>query len=363
MPTHPNTVQLAIKGFKQTAWDSYDIDSDLLIPADAFQFSLSAKQLNLPDYVATHQPVSVTIDGDRVLSGQIDDIDESVAKNGQSLSITGRDKAGQLLDCSARIFEAQSLSLVEIIRKVIYPFGLKPQVLADKSDVQEKVTIEPGESPWDALAKVCEANGLWQWFSPEGVLTIGDPNPQTPTVADLVINRDGQGNNALSIRRLRSGQSLYSEIMVWSQSNGTDIAAGQTQIKGSAFNRGVYNRFKLVGGSDCDNVAMANAKARKQMVDSVLNSHTITVTVQGHRTPSGALWTPSQRVKLVCDYLKLDGTFFIMGRRFKCDRMTGQTTELRLKDDGIWQLNKFKAAIKGRRKKPIPFETLELPND
>lgn len=362
MPTPNNQFALTIGGKIHADFASYEIDSDLLIPADAWQFDLASTRTVLPDFIQEGVAMRASLDGTTILTGVIDDIDEQVAKGQHSVSLTGRDLAGQLLDCSAPIFDGQQLDLKQILTQFLAPFGIKYRIEAAATAIREKVTVEPGETVWEVIAKAAEANGLWQWFTAEGVLTVGEPNPKTPIVAHLMMRRDGVGNNVESVSRRRSLHERYSTITVLSQSAGSHLEAGKHDIKADLADKGVgLHRPKIITSGDCENIQAARAKAKKLMVDGQLNSQTLTVTVKGHYSETGVLWQPRQRVTLLSEPHNIDGIYFIMGRKFKLSRATGKTTELRLRVDGIWSIDPYKAKARKRKgKKAVPYEELEL---
>ena len=379
MPTPNNELALTIAGKQQHDWQSYEVDSDLLIAADAWQFDIAPTALVLPEFINIGADVRLTLDGKRILTGVMDDVTESVAKNQHVISLSGRDLAGQLLDCSVPLFDGQELSLSQILKQFLSPFNIPYVIEAASTAIRQKVTVDVGETVWEAISKAAEANGLWQWFSPEGVLIVSEPNPKTATVAHLVLRRDGIGNNVQSLNYHRSLNNRYSSVTVLSQTTKTDplfyqdvegtadneAEADNTQpnIKATLTDGGVSRyRPKIVMASDCENLAAARAKAKKIMVDGQLNGHNLTAVVKGHYTESGIQWQPRQRVAVFSEPHGINGTFFIMGRKFKLSRVGGKTTELRLKQDGIWQVDPFKKkAKKAKSKQPVFYQQLEVP--
>ena len=68
MPTPANEqVSIMINGTAHSQWESYDIDSDLLTPADAWQVSIGLKAKQMPDFVQPWAPVEVKVGNDTVL--------------------------------------------------------------------------------------------------------------------------------------------------------------------------------------------------------------------------------------------------------------------------------------------------------
>ena len=64
--------------------------------------------------------------------------------------------------------------------------------------------MDPGNSAWDVLNRAAAANSLAAWFDPDGTLVVGGPDYSAPAKAKLILRRDGQGNNVLSLSETRS---------------------------------------------------------------------------------------------------------------------------------------------------------------
>lgn len=341
MPTPDNTVSLLVGGKVHSQWSHYEIDSDLLIPADAWQVGLGLPKGTFPPQVTEGAAVQVRIGRDTVLSGRIDDIDETVDKTSHTLMINGRDGAAVLTDCSAPVFTAKQVTLAEVVANVVKPLGIsKIRIDAARSRTAEKISVEPGDTAWDTLVNAAEANGLWPWFEPDGTLVIGGPDYSKPPVATLILRRDGKGNNVESLRRTRSMAERYSDITVLGQAHGTALENGKHALKSTARDTGVATyRPRIVVDHDAENLETTRARARKLLSDSRLKGFTLVARVKGHRSSDGVLWQPGQRIHVVSEPHEIDAVFFLMARKFQGGRGQATITLLTLKEDGVWVLD------------------------
>lgn len=340
-PNNEN-VSVLINGQAHSQWQSYDIDSDLMTPADAWQVSIGLSANQLPDFVQPWSPVEVKVGNDTVLVGRVDEITDSVDKNSHTLELSGRDFAAILVDCAAPIFVTRNATLEEIAAKVVRPLGLNKIIIdADASTTREKISVEPGDRAWDVLSHSAEANGLWPWFAPDGTLIIGGPDYSKPPVAQLIMRRNGKGNNVESINRSRNITNYYSSVTVLGQTHGTETESGKNAISATAKDNGVsINRPNIVIDHECDNTALAQTRSRKLLADGMLSAFDLNVVVSGHRIkPNGLLWTPGQRIEVDSEPHGIKGVYFLMGRRFSKSRSGGTRTELRLKPDNLWVLD------------------------
>ena len=130
MPTPANAVpadhivSLLLAGKVHQSWSSYEIDSDLLTPADAWQLQLGLPDGRLPPALQEGAAVQLRIGRDLVLTGRIDDIEDPIEHGTHTLTLRGRDGAAILVDCSSPIFTRRQATLAEIVADVVRPLGL-----------------------------------------------------------------------------------------------------------------------------------------------------------------------------------------------------------------------------------------------
>lgn len=366
MPTlvdREGAVSLRIGGHAHEMWDSYSIDSDLLVAADAWQFSLGLPAGEMPASVRAGVPVEVRIGNDLVLTGRIDSVARTSTRPARSLSLSGRDGAAVLVDCSAPIFSAREVTLDAVIATVARPLGIRRvRIESDSSGgTQEKVSIDPGVTAWDAIQQAAEAEGLWPWFEPDGTLVIGGPNYQAPPVATLVERLDGNGGNVLDLTMEESIAERYSEVTVLAQAHGTGDSDGKNSVMARVRDAEMpTHRPLVVVEGDVQSKAEARVLARKKLMDGRLAGMSLTAAVRGHRTTAGELWAPGQRVHVQSQSLGVDGIFFLMGRTFRGGARAERISELRLKEDGVWTIDAYRKTKKSRKKKKLEAVVVDV---
>jgi prophage tail gpP-like protein len=366
MPTQ-HDVSLLIGEREHADWTAYSIDSDLMVPADAWQFELGPVLGDLPSAVAEGRPVKVKVGGRVVMSGRVDAITHEAGRQGRSLAISGRDGAAVLVDCASPVFASRLATLDEIAAKVVRPLGITAiRIDADATARREKVNVEPGESAWDTLRHAAEANGLWPWFEPDGTLVIGRPTYTQPPVATLKLNYDGRENNLISLSETRDVSRRFSEVTVLGQAAGKAAESGKHNLKATVTDSGVgWYRPRIVTDHEAETVAIAQARGRKLIADARLDGYALVATLNGHAVDPAAaspvLWAPGQRVHLVSQPHAIDAVFFVMARRFTGGRGRPSRTQLTLKEDGVWQLDAHPHQRKHRRgKNSTPGAVVDL---
>lgn len=337
-------VELLIDGKSHSNWERYEIDSNLMIPADAWSVALGMSGGQIPPSVAEGAPVVVKIDGDTVLTGYIDEISQSISKTSHTLTISGRDLAADLLDCSVPIITRMESSLKEIVAAITSEFKItKIRTDTDLTYARKKISTHPGDTAWDALANAAQVNGLWAWFEPDGTLVVGGPDYSSPVVATLVIRRNGKGNNILSLDKTTSYVGRYSKVTVLGQSPGNTSEHGKPDLHASWQDKNVRrHRPKIVFDPEVENNGMCGTLAHKLIDESRLQGLSLSVTVKGHRIVAPGqssdmkLWSPGQRIHVISEPHGIDGVYFLMARKFTRNRMDGTRTVLTLKEDGVW---------------------------
>ena len=363
----PDEVEIKIGDVTHKGWTRYEIDSDLLTPADAWRVTLAQPVVTLPSSVVEGAAVEVRLNRDTVLSGRLDERVLTVSAGQHELQLSGRDGAGVLLDCSSPLLAMRNLTLDAIVAKVVRPMGIsRIRIDAVAKLTREKVNTEPGDTAWDSLRRAAEANGLWPWFEPDGTLVVGGPRYDLPPVATLTLRADGKGNNVLNLAEHRSIVERHSEVTVYGQAHasgsGTGERDGHHNIKATVYDSGMLGYLpKVLVDHEAINNDIARARARKVISDGRLKGYTLNALVRGHRTDDGLLWTPGQRVIVKSEPHGLDGVYFLIARRFTGDKSAGQRTQLTLKEDGVWVLDAHPSRRKHRRgKNSMPGKIVDL---
>jgi len=358
-------IAVRVAGREHRDWTTYRIESHLITPADAWQVTLGIPAGQLPDTIAPWAEVEVCLGQDVALTGRIDRLERELAKGVHHLTLSGRDGAAVLVDCSAPIFTQRKATLQEVVDLAVRPLGIS-KIRVEATGAQEKAEIEPGMTAWDALAQACQANGCWAWFEPDGTLVVGGPDYAAAPVATLVLRFAGQDNNVRSLTVNEDVSGRHSEVTVLGQSHGYEGQDGKHNIKHQATDPDVpgYRPLILVAG-DCDDAAEAKRRAQKALMDSRLEGFTITALVRGHRTGGpgqGDPWKPGQRVRVVSEPHGLDGVYFLLARTFLGGRDKGAVTELILKEDGVWlpELAKTSPKSKGKGKTANKGKVVDL---
>lgn len=348
-----NEIVVEIDGKQHKNWKSYEIDSDFLIPADSFRFDLGVPPVHdvIPDF--SGKEAKLFINGQLVMTGIVDTTNHNLRKGERSYTLNGRDQASILVDCSAPITNVKGLTVLEAVKKIVQPLGIKQvELKAEYNPTLDKVDIDVGESAWQAIQRCANSAGLHCWFSPNGVLIVGGADYSSTPVATLCCTKDGSRNNFTDVRLVYDVSQRYSEVTFLAQKHGRENDKNKNDLKWvyKDTEMAVYKPKTVVLG-DVENLEALQKQAKKQLSDWQLEGFTLTLTVPDHKTQDGTLWQAGQRVHIIIEEYDIDAIFFLMGRRFTLSKMSGTQTELRFKQDGVWTPDAYAAKAEQARKR------------
>lgn len=329
----PEQITLDVNRVRYGGWKSVRLMRSMEHIAGGFELSVSDRWpgQDAPFPIHPGDACEVAIDDDTVITGYVDEVDRAHDARSHEINVRGRDKTGDLVDCSAVSdkWEWANRKMEEIASDLINPFSIGLLTLTDTGPRFPKFAVEPGEPVFDALdrmSRIC------------GVLMMSNG------IGDLVITRRGiervgtalvLGKNILSARVALSMMERYSEYTVLGDRNGggsvgdTLFPEDLSQPKGQAKDGDVkrYRPLVILGENQGD---AANFQTRAQWDLSVRRARAsrATVTVQGWRHADD-LWRPNKLVRVIDATLGLDADLLISAVTFTLDE-NGRRTELSL---------------------------------
>lgn len=334
-----NEIKLIIGGIAIVAWDEVSVDSQINTPAESWNLTLFQQEgLLLPPSIQGGVSVQLYYAGQLILTSIADRVSEAVSRDGYGLQISGRDLAGQLIDCSVPIFNGRQVTLEELLSKYVLAGDLSSLFsdvrIQNNSWLKNKVSVEPSESLWDAIMKAAAVTGQHVWLDPDATLNIGDPyaNPYHVKTTLRLIKPLNNNNNVLSLSYDNDVSNVFTQFKVLSQD-----AKGQHVLSESiATTQYGFNRLKIVTLSDVETQAEADAALTKIKKDNDFEAYTLTVTVSDWII-DGKLWSTGWYVNLETNAIShVTAKWAVVGRTFMLTRAGGKTTKLLLKRQGDW---------------------------
>jgi prophage tail gpP-like protein len=325
----PN-VNLTVNGSKYSGWKSININLGLEQLAGTFELIVTEKWPDNPTArkIRPGEACTVDIDGRIIITGYIDDVMPSFDSKSHTLTINGRDKTGDLVDCSAIYKSGQwsNKKLDVIASNLCEPFGIKVIVNTDLGDAFVSADIKEGETVFETIDRLAKQRG---------VLLTSDG------IGNLVITRAGnerlngllkEGQNIKSASGTFSIRDRYSSYIGKGQHAGSNELNGLEASEPTAnVNDSGVNRYRPLIIYAEDNATPESLKKRVTWQRNINYGRgtSAEVVVVGWKN-NGLVWQFNKLQKIESESLGVDGELLISNVNYKLDD-NGTTTILTLK--------------------------------
>lgn len=311
MPERANEVTLWVDGQIHRGWErvSYTLNLDHL--SGAFDLDLSSAWLEdgalVPRLVAAGAACKLAIDGTTVITGHVDRSAPGYDNGSHTLKVSGRDRAGDLVDCSAEVREFQNQRLEAILAALAKPFGVAVQVRGDTGAPFERFAVNPGDTVGACIDRLTRQRGVLAWSDGLGNLIVGVASAGRP-VARLV-----RGVNVLSAEAPNDMSQRFSHYLVKGSRESTDDLTAEeiAQVQGSATDAGVRRHRPLILIPETQgNTANLGERAAWEARVRAARGRPVTVKTTGWYHDNG-LWLPGQTVSFEDDWLGISGDWLV----------------------------------------------------
>jgi len=331
-----SSVVLFVNAQKYAGWKTVQITKNLQAVSAGFSLSVSDKNNALikrfPSHSVSIRPGDacvIALEGQRLITGYVDKVSPSFDSTQHALSISGRDKTADLVDCSILNApgEFNQLKLDRIVSTLCKPFGIAVKVKTDVGEPIEVFSIQPGESVWEAIERAMRLRGVLIYSDGFGDVVIINRN-NTRTATALI-----QGENILSASAEFNHSDRFSEYKIeatspWSDDLPAELA---NAIEGEAKDKNVLRyRPKIIKAEAAGSTAQAQTRAQWEAVVRAGRSGTYQITTPGWTQVNGELWSINTLVAVNSDWLSINGDLLITGVSFSKNNQSGTTTQLTL---------------------------------
>ena len=295
MPTPDDTVTLTVGGQMISGWTSVAITRGCERIPNSFELGLTSTNPNDGSQVVAYagQTCSVQIGSDTVVTGYVDRDTNGGDANGHALSIIGRGKCADLVDCAA-VYKGGQISGsegIQIASKLAAPYGItvKPGPGLDIERPIPQFNLDYGESAQEIIERICSYSGLLYYENEKG---------------DLLFAEVGASNAA-------SGFAYGQNVQSWSVVNSMDqrfsdyvcvpvsVASFEDTFEATpafiAYDKNVprYRNTYLVAQSVSNSFELCQIRALWEAARRAGRGTTVTLTADSWRDSAGTLWTPN----------------------------------------------------------------------
>lgn len=292
------------------------------------------------------QPCSVEVGAAAIIVGFVDDAAVRYDGESRQISIQGRDRAADLVDCSALHDpdEWNGQTLTRLVEILAAPFSIRVRADVPVGQPFGTFKLQPGETAFSAIERLCRARGVLPVSDGRGGLLLTRAGSRR-AAAPLELGRDGNVMSAEGSFSKRDRHSLY---VVRGSSQGSDQAWGpQLAAEGTARDAAVgrYRPLVIVAETQVD-TGTAEARAAWEASTRAGRGVRSTYTVQGWSV-GGRLWQPNSLTRVRDSILAIDQDMLIVGVRYELSEEAGTRTALTVVHPDAYKLI------------PLPEETEE----
>ncbi|EJY9246266.1 phage tail protein [Salmonella enterica] len=329
-------VELFISGTVFSGWVGVSVRRSLEHLAGSFELELMMPGQPVPDGISPGQPLKLQINGVTVITGYLDTVKHKLTATSNKITITGRDKTGDLVDCSAVFKGGQwhNRTLEQIAGDLCKPFGVR--VIWQVSDATAAkpfttFTLQLSETVSDALTRAARHRGVLVTSNADGDLVFTQAGSQQTDTLEL-------GKNLLDADFTDDWRNRYSEYLVKGHGGGgghkgdAKMAALLAAPKGATDDRTV-NRYrpKVILADHKITADGARQRAIREERRAVAKSERFVAGVRGWFRENCALWDVNLLTRVVAPRVNVDRRDLLVCQvEFTLNAKEGEVTRLTL---------------------------------
>ncbi|RBX76590.1 phage baseplate assembly protein [Escherichia coli] len=298
-----NTVTLRTDGRLFTGWTSVSVTRSIESVAGYFELGVNVPPGTDLSGLAPGKAFTLEIGGQIVCTGYIDSRRRQMTADSMKITVAGRDKTADLIDCAAVYSGGQwkNRTLEQIARDLCAPYGVTVRwELSDKesSAVFPGFTLDHSETVYEALVRASRARGVLMTSNAAGELVF---SLAASTATDELV----LGENLLTLDFEEDFRDRFSEYTVkgYARANGAegdDIDAKSiVSRKGTATDSDVTRYRPMIIIADSKITAKdAQARALREQRRRLAKSITFEADIDGWTRKDGQLWMPNLLVTI-----------------------------------------------------------------
>ncbi|EAO1206229.1 baseplate protein [Salmonella enterica] len=296
-------VELCIDGKVFTGWTSVTINRSIETMAGYFDLGVNVPVADDLSSLAPGKAFQLAIDNQIVIAGYTDRRRRQMDSKSMKITVAGRDKTADLIDCAAVYKGGQwkNRTLAQIAEDLCKPFGVTVRWELTDSETATpfpSFTLDHSETVYEALGRASRARGVLMTSNAAGDLVFTQADS---TQSDSLV----LGQNLLSVDFDEDFRDRFSEYVVKGHGRASgkvgdtldakSIASQRGSITDSAITR--YRPTIILADSKTD-TQTAKARAIREQRRRLAKSLTFTAELEGWTRQNGQIWMPNVLVSI-----------------------------------------------------------------
>jgi prophage tail gpP-like protein len=283
-----NEITLTVGSSRLAGWKEVSINKSMDTLCSSFRFSMVDVWEGEPIALVPQLDCIIAIDGKKIITGYIDNVDIQTSEDDHILSITGRDKTGDLVDCSAdhKPGTWKKIDLQKLVYELVRPFGLRVYMDAQSERVKE-FSVGTGASVFECIQEVCIDRGILPLSNVDGDILL------TNTGYNRSVDKLIYGENIQSANITYDFTERFSKYKVKGQKSGEGDGwtTTTTEISGEALDSAISRyRPKVISADGQLTSSLALKRAAWEAQTRAGRSGKLTVTIPTWKQSDGSLW-------------------------------------------------------------------------
>ena len=310
--SYPSII-ITVNGLQLKRWTSFSLTKDLDELSNSFSASFTSGHdlAVIQDWWKIHlgDPCEIELAGDVVMYGWIEEVVVDYTEDTHKLTLSGRDRLCDLVDCSPIVkTEWWGERASVIIQDLCTPFGIpvnfSPGIQERMNEViSEQVKVNEGDSAFDTISRICNYKAVLPTSDGGHTLKISAEGTRRAT-SPLKI-----GYNILQATSSEHNSERFNHYIVKASekgSNNTDVIE-TAQAQGEADDSRISRYRPLVIISDKSaNSADCEVRAQWEAVIRAGKSRQVHYLVPGWTQRDGSLWNVNMIVEIDDPILGID---------------------------------------------------------
>jgi len=338
-------ITMLVNGKRYGGWKNVSIRFSLNEAARSFAFEVTeawnvAKELR---EIRIGYECKIFIGADQIIEGWVEQYQPSFTATSHTVSIAGRSKSCDIVDCSAihdgGDFHDQTLE--QILRKLIAPYNLDIQMEVDEPDIiRPFFQLQQGETTYEAIERLCRLRGCMVSTDTGKAIRVFAPGGRRSETA--LFQRSGsEQTNILSGSAPLDYAERFSHLIIKGQQLGSEEVKGadasevEAAVRDDSVTR--YRPLLSIAEGNTD-PKRARKRAEFEIRRRAGKSLNADITIAGWRQNNGELWDINLMAWLESDILGIARELLIIEVEFTYGEQ-GKITKLKLSPLEAWQID------------------------
>ena len=343
--TASDEVSLVVNGMQYSGWTAVRALRSLETFPNTFDLSLTEAYPGEGNLVLVKpgQSCVVLFGQDAVVTGWIDRVSMDVSPREHTVTISGRGKCADLLDCTVDTpgCSLNNLTVLQLAQFLAQPYGVQVLCNVGDSPPVRQINYFITQTPYEIIGQVARATQFVVYEDGDGYLQLDQYGDLTQSMSSGFV----QGENVESFGAVFDVSQRYSDYRCYRQSVdylkqafeglSTDPNAFEPVLDQPGAIR--HRVLAFVAEQAANYELLAHQQAIWELNRRIGRSQQVTLTCDSWRDKAGELWAPNRLVAVHLPAVKVvDVNWLIVDVTFRRD-LSGTHADLRLMPPSAFQ--------------------------